>query len=70
MLAAGVSVSLNSDDPGLFAITLSGELDVALGPMGLSEVDIQTCTRHALEASFLPTETKNALHARTPEWDF
>lgn len=68
LLAMGAPVTLNSDDPGLFAITLSGELDVARARMGFTPEMIRQATRNALAASFVDPETKSALLQRTPEW--
>jgi adenosine deaminase len=67
-LSSGVAVCLNSDDPGLFDITLSGELDLALGAMGFDEAMILKSTRYALEASFVDQIEKDTLKAKTPEW--
>ena len=61
-------MTLNSDDPGLFAITLSGELDLARARMGFSDGMIRQSTRNALEASFVDHATKTDLLERTPEW--
>jgi adenosine deaminase len=54
LMAAGVPVTLNSDDPGLFALTLSSELGLfaRLSGCGLGElVRLQLC---ALEHGFAP----------------
>lgn len=68
LLARGIRVTLNSDDPGLFDITLSGELEVATRSMGFDAPMIRRATRNALEASFLDEETKADLLAKTPAW--
>ena len=59
LLERGVSVSINSDDPGLFGITLSGELQVAHEELGFTETHIKRATQCALEASFVSETLKN-----------
>ena len=61
-------MTLNSDDPGLFAITLAGELEVAKARCGFTDDTIRKATRNALHASFLDDGLKASLLARTPEW--
>jgi adenosine deaminase len=68
LLARGAPVTLNSDDPGLFAITLAGELEVAKARCGFTDDTIRKATRNALHASFLDDGLKASLLARTPEW--
>ena len=68
LLGRGVSVSLNSDDPGLFGITLSHELDVAQDALGFGDDAIRRANLHALEASFVGRDRKEALLQATPEW--
>ena len=68
LLARGAPVTLNSDDPGLFAITLSGELELARARLGFTDEMIRQATRNALAASFVDQTTRSALLARTPEW--
>lgn len=68
LLHRGVSLSLNSDDPGLFAITLSHELEVARSLLGFSDADVHRTTRHALRASFLDEDAKRAIDLATPQW--
>ena len=70
LLHAGVPVSINSDDPGLFDITLSGELEVAQTRMGFEDSDIRAATACAFHGSFLTSETKRSVLETTPEWDF
>jgi len=68
LLRAGVPVSINSDDPGLFDIRLSGELRLAQSHMGFGEADIQDALRCAFQASFLDQERKDSVLQNTPEW--
>ena len=68
LLKRGVSVSINSDDPGLFAITLSHEFDVAQTDLGFNDSDLKKATRCALEASFVTEAQKAAYREKFGEW--
>jgi adenosine deaminase len=57
LLAAGVRVSLNSDDPPFFDTTLRTEYDRA----GLSDAELLAITRTAIEGSFADAATKQRL---------
>ncbi|KNC52155.1 pseudouridine synthase [Thecamonas trahens ATCC 50062] len=54
MLDAGLPICLNTDDPGLFDITLSGELVTAIHKCGLTRAEVIQANITALDASFLP----------------
>ncbi len=58
---AGLLVSLNSDDPGIFDTDLNDEYEWAATKLGLSDSDFKRMNRNALDASFLPKEVKEAL---------
>lgn len=64
LIEAGVRVCINSDDPPFFHTSLAREYDLAASVMGLSESQINTMTRTALEAAFLDEPTKAILLAR------
>jgi adenosine deaminase len=69
LLEQGVSLSLNSDDPGLFAITLSHELQVAQEELGFNVADLQQATMNALNASFVEDAAKDRVRAElTAAW--
>ena len=51
-------MTLNSDDPGLFGITLSSELAVAQDRLGFSDEMLVQSTRNAIEASFVAEKEK------------
>jgi adenosine deaminase len=56
LLDAGCSVSLNSDDPSVFASSLTAELALGGGNgagMGLSVADLARCTLNAAAAAFV-----------------
>ena len=57
LIAAGVRVTLGSDDPPFFHTTLGTEYDKA----GLGEAALRTITRTAIEASFADEATKAKL---------
>jgi adenosine deaminase len=60
LLERGACVTLNSDDPGLFDITLSGELALAQERLGFSASMLLSCTRNAMDASFVSEAEKAA----------
>ncbi|ROQ24272.1 adenosine deaminase [Gallaecimonas pentaromativorans] len=62
-LASGIKVSLNTDDPGVSAVELDHEYEVAAPKAGLSLEQIQACQRHGLAMSFLSEAEKKALIA-------
>jgi adenosine deaminase len=57
LMAAGVRVTLGSDDPPFFHTTLGTEYDEA----GLGEAELRGITRTAIEASFADEATKRRL---------
>lgn len=63
MLAAGLKVSINTDDPGVSNICLSDELQVAVEKLGMSREQIAACTLQAAQAAFLPAGEKEKLLA-------
>ncbi|GGP08864.1 adenosine deaminase [Nonomuraea glycinis] len=61
MLAEGLFVTLNSDDPPMFATTLSEEYRLAARVFGLGVEDLARLAGNGVRASFLPAERKRAL---------
>ncbi len=55
---AGVTVTINSDDPPLFATTLNHDYEVAAGLLDLDERGVADLARAAVEASFAPDDVK------------
>jgi aminodeoxyfutalosine deaminase len=53
LVAAGVRVTVNSDDPPMFATTLNNEYAIAARLLGLDEAGIADLARTAVQASFL-----------------
>ncbi|MGK5082454.1 adenosine deaminase [Bdellovibrionota bacterium FG-1] len=59
LLRAGVAVSINTDDPGIFDVTLPGEINVCKNHMDMTSSEIAQCLRHAAEASFFDCGSYN-----------
>jgi aminodeoxyfutalosine deaminase len=54
----GVMILLNTDDPTLFATTLSREYQLAQDTFGFTDEHLRELARNSFEASFLPAEKK------------
>jgi len=66
MLERGLCASINTDDPGVSAIDLPYEFEVAAPAAGLSREMIQQAQRNSLESAFLSTDEKvELLQAKT-----
>ena len=63
LVAAGVPVTINSDDPPMFGTTIEQEYAVAARLLGLDEAGVADLARAAVTASFLPPGGKSALLA-------
>lgn len=61
MLAAGVVVTVNTDDPPFFGATLEGEYLAVATALGLGRADVARLAENAVLASFLPNSRKTAL---------
>ena len=57
---AGVSVSINTDDPAYFDTTLNDEIAIATAAYGLTRADLVDLQRAAFEASSLVAERKRS----------
>jgi adenosine deaminase len=64
MLAEGLNVTLNTDDPSISQITLSDEYALACDVLGLSLNDLRQRVIAAAEASFLPPIERRRLVQR------
>lgn len=64
MLARNLLASINTDDPGVSAIDLPHEFEVAAPVAGLSRVQIRQAQINALETAFLAADEKAALRAK------
>ncbi len=56
--AAGVTVTVNSDDPPMFGTTLNQEYAVAAELLGLDEAGLAELARTAVRASFAPEDVR------------
>lgn len=61
MLEAGLTVTLNSDDPGMFGTSLTQEFEQAASCFGLSPGQVVAMFENAIQASFLGKEEKAGL---------
>ncbi|HTL13358.1 MAG TPA: adenosine deaminase, partial [Bdellovibrionota bacterium] len=52
LVRAGVPVSINTDDPGVFAVTIEDELEHCRKDMGMTEEEIDRCMLVAYGARF------------------
>ena len=68
LLRAGVRVTINTDDPGLFGIDLTHEVERARRELGFTDTDLALATRHALDGSFLPEAVKDDVRRRHLGW--
>jgi adenosine deaminase len=67
LAAAGVPFCLNTDDPGISAVTLRHEYEVAGPAMGLDRAQLQAAQATALDHAFISTSDKASLRARCRE---
>jgi adenosine deaminase len=68
LLDQDVSVTINTDNPGLFAIDLTGELEVAVNRLGFSDDDLRRVTANAIDASFVDDDSKADVRRRHFGW--
>jgi adenosine deaminase len=68
MLDEGVRVTVNTDDPGLFGIDLTHELEVCRDDLGFADEDLARVSRNALDASFVDEDAKRDVAARHLGW--
>jgi aminodeoxyfutalosine deaminase len=67
LLAEGLVVTLNSDDPPMFGTSLTGEYRAVAAAFGLGRAELADLARAAVRASFLDDPAKHALLADLPE---
>ncbi|OGR08839.1 MAG: adenosine deaminase [Deltaproteobacteria bacterium RIFOXYB12_FULL_58_9] len=61
LLDAGVRVTINTDDPGLFGVTLSDEMALAAKHFDLSCKELRTIISNSVDAAFLEGRDKQKL---------
>ncbi|RMF42796.1 MAG: adenosine deaminase [Anaerolineae bacterium] len=64
MQAAGLNVTINTDDPSISRITLGDEYRVAAETLGMSDSGLQHCVLQAARSAFLPPAEREALVAQ------
>jgi adenosine deaminase len=64
LFEAGVPVTVSSDDPTFFGVSLVDELALCVTALGFAPRDLATLTEHAARAAFLPGPEREALVAR------
>jgi adenosine deaminase len=70
LVEAGVTVTVNSDDPTMFHTTLSDEYLILLQDLGFGFADLRTLSLNGVDASFLPEAEKAPLRAKfEEEWE-
>jgi adenosine deaminase len=60
---AGVRLTLNTDDPGMFDTDLNREYAIAHDEFGLSADELTELARESVRASFAPDETRERILA-------
>ncbi|HEV2491903.1 MAG TPA: adenosine deaminase [Terriglobia bacterium] len=60
-LEAGLTVTINSDDPAMFGTSLERELELAARTFGLSSQQIVELSENAIQAAFLPDHERAGL---------
>jgi adenosine deaminase len=68
LLDRGVRVTINTDNPGLFAVDLTHELELARDVLGFTKDELRQVTANALEASFLDEGVKADVRERHFRW--
>ena len=58
---AGVTVTINSDDPPMFATTLNNDYEVAANLLDLDETGVADLARAAVRASWAPADVKGRI---------
>jgi adenosine deaminase len=70
-LDAGLLVSVNTDDPAMFGLSLAGEYQALGDRLGFTEPEIRQLVLNAVDSCWLPTSGRAALRARIladPAW--
>lgn len=68
LLDAGVVVTLNSDDPAMFASPVAGEYEIARHTFGLGDDTLAALARNGVDASFADEALKAEMHAGIDTW--
>jgi adenosine deaminase len=68
LLAAGVPVTLGSDDPLLFGSHVTDQYRIARDTLGLTDPDLATIARHSITASAAPLHLRRPVHDAIDNW--
>lgn len=68
MIKNGLKVGFNSDDPAVFNTSLTWQLRIAVGKMGLSRKCISDSMIHAIDASFIREDEKEILRSKIAQF--
>jgi adenosine deaminase len=68
LLEAGISCSLNGDDPLLFGPVLFGEYEVARSEMGLDDAALASIARASIDGSGAPDALKASARRSIDDW--
>ena len=68
LLAAGVTCTINTDDPAPMMCSLNGEFEMVADAAGLDAAGIAAISRNAIAASFCDDATKAGLSAAVDGW--
>ncbi|WP_041625134.1 adenosine deaminase [Stackebrandtia nassauensis] len=68
MVAAGVTVTINSDDPPMFGTDLNNEYAVAVRLLDLDVDGVASLAKNAVDVSFMDDASKSALRAEIDEY--
>lgn len=68
MAAAGLAVTVNSDDPPFFSTTLTRELAIAERMLHLDEDGLRNLQLRALDASFAPPDVRRSVREGLHAW--
>ena len=68
LLARGLLVTINSDDPAYFGGYVGDNFEAVRASLGLNDADAATLAANSITASFAPDERKAQLIAEIAEW--
>ncbi|HEC34981.1 MAG TPA: adenosine deaminase, partial [Anaerolineae bacterium] len=68
LIALGLAVTVNTDDPSVSDTTLTDEYLVAMTAIGLNLEQIREAVFTAVDAAFIPEEERLRLRERFQEW--
>jgi adenosine deaminase len=68
LLAAGIAVSLNADDPLVFGSGILGEYEVARSVFGLDDAALAKIAASSIRASGAPEDLKRSALAGVDQW--